>query len=230
MGTDNKRVIWGWAAAAGVLAFLILKFLMSYGFWPALFLAVLIAILVAILIWIGFYRDQEEETAAAVPAPAEPAKIAETSAAPRTEPAAAPAPKPEPKSQKPASAPAAALKPAASAAPAPQDAPAPAPAAGLVSATPSGDGPQTLSGPEGEADDLKRIKGVGPGLENTLNGLGFYHFRQIAAWNASDIEWVDQRLTFKGRIARDNWVDQAKTLAGGGDTEFSQRVDKGDMY
>ena len=91
--------------------------------------------------------------------------------------------------------------------------------------------PVTLDGPRGgAADDLKRIKGVGPGLEKTLNELGIYHFDQIAAWGAAHVEWVDARLKFKGRITRDEWIDQAKTLASGQDTAFSKRVDDGDVY
>jgi NADH-quinone oxidoreductase subunit E len=68
----------------------------------------------------------------------------------------------------------------------------------------------------GKADDLKKIKGVGPKLEQTLNELGVYHYDQIAAWTVADIAWVDDRLKFKGRIERDGWIDQAKTLAGKG--------------
>ena len=63
------------------------------------------------------------------------------------------------------------------------------------------------------ADDLKVIKGVGPGLEKTLNEMGFYHYDQIAKWGASEIAWVDSRLKFKGRIVRDNWIDQAASLS-----------------
>jgi NADH-quinone oxidoreductase subunit E len=45
------------------------------------------------------------------------------------------------------------------------------------------------------------------------------------------VAWVDQNLEgFKGRVSRDNWVEQAKTLASGGETEFSARVKKGDVY
>ncbi len=100
-----------------------------------------------------------------------------------------------------------------------------------VETVPDSDGPVVLEGPrDGQADDLKRLKGVGPKLEQTLNELGFYHFDQIAAWNADDIAWVDSRLKFKGRIERDGWVDQAGTLASGGETEFAKRVDKGDVY
>jgi predicted flap endonuclease-1-like 5' DNA nuclease len=78
----------------------------------------------------------------------------------------------------------------------------------------------------GVADDLKLLKGVGPKLEQTLNTLGFYHFDQVAGWRKKEIEWVDSNLRFKGRIERDGWVAQAKTLAKGGETEFSKRSKK----
>jgi len=74
--------------------------------------------------------------------------------------------------------------------------------------------PETLSAPrDGGADDLKQISGVGPKLEGVLNELGFWHFDQIAKWTADEIAWVDSRLKFKGRIARDNWMAQAAELA-----------------
>ena len=83
----------------------------------------------------------------------------------------------------------------------------------------------------GAADDLKRIKGVGPKLEQLCHSLGFYHFDQIAAWTADEISWVDENLEgFKGRVTRDDWVAQARILAAGGTTEFSDRVDRGDVY
>jgi len=64
-----------------------------------------------------------------------------------------------------------------------------------------------------------------------LNSLGFYHFDQVAGWSADEVSWVDQNLEgFKGRVSRDNWVDQAKTLAAGGETEFSKKVGKGGVY
>jgi NADH-quinone oxidoreductase subunit E len=66
----------------------------------------------------------------------------------------------------------------------------------------------------GQADDLKKIKGVGPKLEKLLNSLGFFHFDQIANWTADEIAWVDDNLEgFKGRVTRDEWVAQAKVLA-----------------
>ena len=83
----------------------------------------------------------------------------------------------------------------------------------------------------GAADDLTRIKGIGPKLEQLCHSLGFYHFDQVAAWTADEISWVDDNLEgFKGRVTRDDWVAQARILAAGGTTEFSDRVDKGDVY
>ena len=85
--------------------------------------------------------------------------------------------------------------------------------------------PEGLDAPQGGiADDLKRIKGVGPKLETLCNTLGFFHFSQIAAWGPEEVAWVDQNLEgFKGRVTRDDWVAQAKILAGGGETEFSSK-------
>ncbi|WP_235962447.1 NADH:ubiquinone oxidoreductase [Jannaschia marina] len=92
--------------------------------------------------------------------------------------------------------------------------------------------PATLDAPrDGGADDLKRIKGVGPKLEKLCNALGFWHFDQIAGWTPAEIAWVDRNLEgFKGRVTRDEWVAQAKALAAGEETEFSKRVDKGGVY
>ncbi len=90
----------------------------------------------------------------------------------------------------------------------------------------TGTKPSTLSAArEGGPDDLKKIRGVGPKLEKLLHSLGFYHFDQIAAWSADEVDWVDQNLEgFKGRVSRDTWVEQAGILAQGGETEFSRKV------
>ncbi|MEM9530122.1 MAG: 50S ribosomal protein L21 [Pseudomonadota bacterium] len=69
-----------------------------------------------------------------------------------------------------------------------------------------------LDAPDGEADDLQRISGVGPVLERKLNALGIYHYRQIAAFTEEEIAQVDEVLNFKGRIERDNWLAQAAEL------------------
>ena len=70
-----------------------------------------------------------------------------------------------------------------------------------------------FTAPEGNADDLKKISGVGPALEKKLNALGITQYRQIADFSAEDIERVDAVLNFKGRIERDNWIDQAREFA-----------------
>lgn len=81
---------------------------------------------------------------------------------------------------------------------------------------------------EGPADDLKKIKGIGPAIEKLLNSLGVFYFRQIADWDRSHVAWVDQRLQFPGRIDREDWINQAQTLKAGGETEFATRYDKGE--
>lgn len=118
--------------------------------------------------------------------------------------AADPIPEPAPApSPAPASAPAQTDAPTPAPAPAPEPTPAPSPTA---SAAP---------------DDLKRIKGVGPKLASILAEQGVTSFADIAAWSAADIERVDATLgRFAGRIARDNWVEQAKLLAAGDDAGF----------
>ena len=74
--------------------------------------------------------------------------------------------------------------------------------------------PLTLTAPRaGKPDDLKLIVGVGPKLEKVLNELGFWHFDQISTWGPAEIAWVDARIPFKGRIARDDWVSQSAALA-----------------
>lgn len=86
------------------------------------------------------------------------------------------------------------------------------------------DRPDSLAAPQGEKDDLKKISGVGPKLEGVLNELGVFHFWQIAKWTDREVAWVDDYLSFKGRINRDKWIEQAKVLADGGETEFSARA------
>ena len=63
------------------------------------------------------------------------------------------------------------------------------------------------------ADDLKQLSGVGPALEKKLHAAGVTTFAQIAAWTEADIAEFDEKLSFKGRIEREGWVEQAKTLA-----------------
>jgi predicted flap endonuclease-1-like 5' DNA nuclease len=79
----------------------------------------------------------------------------------------------------------------------------------------------------GEADDLSKIKGLGPKLVTMLAAQGITRFDQIAAWDDSDIDRIDAQLgTFAGRIRRDNWVEQAKYLAAGDVAGFEARFGK----
>ncbi|MBC7132733.1 MAG: NADH-quinone oxidoreductase subunit E [Roseovarius sp.] len=113
--------------------------------------------------------------------------------------------------------------------PAAGNAPEAAPETRPEAAPAEGKRPAALDAPrEGKADDLKRIKGIGPKLEKLCNSLGFYHYEQIAGWTPEEVAWVDANLTgFKGRVSRDDWVAQARILAAGGETEFSRRADTG---
>jgi large subunit ribosomal protein L21 len=65
------------------------------------------------------------------------------------------------------------------------------------------------------ADDIKLIGGVGAALEKKLNALGVTSLKQIAEWTPEDIERIDGELAFKGRIEREEWVEQAKDLLAG---------------
>jgi predicted flap endonuclease-1-like 5' DNA nuclease len=78
---------------------------------------------------------------------------------------------------------------------------------------------------DGKADDLKEIEGIGPALEKLVNGMGFYHFDQIAAWTEADVAMVDGEMkNFKGRIARDKWVAQARLIVAEGLEAFRIRA------
>lgn len=65
----------------------------------------------------------------------------------------------------------------------------------------------------GQGDDLKKIRGVGPVMEKTMNGLGIYFFRQVAQLTEAEIRWLAEHInTFPDRIERDQWVAQAARL------------------
>lgn len=64
-------------------------------------------------------------------------------------------------------------------------------------------------------DDLKAIGGVGPKLEQVLNGMGFRRYADIVGLTPADVARIEAELGFAGRIARDGWVEQAKALAKG---------------
>ena len=75
--------------------------------------------------------------------------------------------------------------------------------------------PKLFTAPAGEADDLKKITGIGPTLERKLNAMGVTQYDQIAHLTEEDVAKIDEALTLKGRFARDDWGGQAKRLATG---------------
>lgn len=94
-----------------------------------------------------------------------------------------------------------------------EPAPAPAPA---PTATPA---PEPVAA---SADDLTRIKGLGPKIAALLAELGVTSFAQIASWSDEDVAEIDAKLgRFSGRITRDQWVMQARLLAAGDEASFA---------
>ena len=67
----------------------------------------------------------------------------------------------------------------------------------------------------GKPDDLELIGGIGPTIAKKLNGLGIFHFWQIAAMTADDIASVEHDVGFAGRAERDEWKAQAGELMAG---------------
>lgn len=227
MNTSSKFTgILAIAALFGIVALIVSLVILNFGGIAAFFIGVIVAIITWIALWLGWGEDEADQSTSGSDdatgmnkpttgaAPAAPpvvapdgAKVGSTSAK-----ASNPAAKPAlgtAKTAKPAATKATAVK---------------SPASQTAPVAPDGK-PATLTAARGSgADDLKLLKGVGPALEKTLNELGFYHFDQVAAWREAEIEWVDSRLKFKGRIVRDDWIKQAETLAEGGETEFSKRA------
>ncbi|MDE2362237.1 MAG: cell envelope biogenesis protein TolA [Hyphomicrobiales bacterium] len=87
--------------------------------------------------------------------------------------------------------------------------------------------PASDDGTDAAADDLKRIKGIGPKNEGALNALGVRRFSQIAAWTPENARWVGEHMSFPGRIERERWVEQARLLASGVETAHSAAVRSG---
>ncbi len=85
------------------------------------------------------------------------------------------------------------------------------PAAAAAKPAPKKEAAPAASG----GDDLKKLSGVGPALETKLHEAGVTSFAQIAAWGPAEIAEFDEKLSFKGRIEREDWIGQAKKLAAG---------------
>mgnify|MGYP001158712849 FL=1 len=67
-----------------------------------------------------------------------------------------------------------------------------------------------------DADDLQKIKGIGPFIAEKLNALGIYKFSQLANMTSEIEEEVNVAIEFfPGRVKRDEWAKQASTFIGG---------------
>jgi predicted flap endonuclease-1-like 5' DNA nuclease len=78
-----------------------------------------------------------------------------------------------------------------------------------------------------EGDDLTRIKGLGPKIAAALRALGVSRYAQIAAWTDEDVTKIDAQLgAFAGRATRDNWIEQARLLAGGDTGAYEAKFGK----
>lgn len=191
---------WLAAFAVGTLAGTLLWILGGWSFLQASFVGLVVFVFVGLIVSLMMARP--------LPGPNEiKPMVAPSPVAPKAEatPVAAVTAK-VPVAEKPAPAKPAPAKPAPKKAAAKKVAEAPAAsdaAPAMMMDAPTG----------GQADDLKKITGVGPKLEQTLNDLGIWHYEQVAKLKKKDIAWVDERLRFKGRIERDDWVGQAKELA-----------------
>src|SRR5262245_62009751 len=85
-----------------------------------------------------------------------------------------------------------------------------------------------VAAPVATAQDLKSIHGIDAATAARLNALGISRYEQIAAWTRANVDQVGQALGQKGRIARENWIEQAQILARGGQTLFSLRRARGE--
>ena len=244
--TSSGDCTWGsfvMAAIIAALATVVMRFFADLS-WPGAIFVGLIAFLVLGLLFVYiFCRELPALGEVEAPGPASASKPASAATAAASAAVAAGGAAAATSELKASAAPAAPKAPAAKKKKAPAAKAAAKPAAtsadsvdydgdGVIEGTDEGKRPEGLSAARGgKPDNLKEIKGIGPKLEKLCFKLGFYHFDQIAAWTSDEIAWVDANLEgFKGRVSRDEWVAQAKILAAGGETEFSKRVDDGNVY
>ena len=92
--------------------------------------------------------------------------------------------------------------------------PTPAKVDGVKADTSAMDDRGRLTAAQGDADDLKKITGVGPAFEKKLNEAGIFHFWQLAELNSTQVEGLEEELNMAGRVERDEWVKQAKEFLG----------------
>jgi len=85
----------------------------------------------------------------------------------------------------------------------------------VAAAKKEGDAETTLEGlaaPQGEKDDLKKVRGITKAHEKKLNERGIFHFWQVAAFTQDNLDEIDRLLHGNGQIAKGDWVDQAREL------------------
>ncbi len=191
-----------------------------------LFIAYFIGVLIGYLLRRTVGQDMQMEPAAAAKAEMPVARpVAEPVARPVAEPVAGPGARPVAK----AAVPPPPVSPPVSP---PVRVAAPLPAKSADVDKPKGK-PQRPKGiaaaRRGKADNLQRISGIGPKNEKVLQSLGFFHFDQIAAWTAGQVDWIDDHLKFNGRIRREEWIRQAGLLAEGKEQEFRKRYGTGGL-
>ncbi len=216
------------AALFGIFAAFVAGSALSYSIVGAILIGLVVAVIVWAILWLGWTDPQAAPQAprAAAAAVATPipsnasAKVAETATSIATVTAADVAPA------------AVTAMPAAEKAAKPAAAKAAKPAAAKTAKPAAADKPAVLAkARDGGPDDLKMIKGVGPVLEKALHENGVFHFDQVAAWKIKDARWFDENVKgANGRVIRDEWIKQAKILAKGGTTAFSNKVKKGGVY
>ncbi|SCW79950.1 Predicted 5' DNA nuclease, flap endonuclease-1-like, helix-3-turn-helix (H3TH) domain [Sphingobium faniae] len=181
------------------------EFFIDYGLW--LLIALLVVIGLMFLLPGRRKADQVDDAASAPPVEEMPASLV----SPPSSPPPAPAPV--------APMPMVPVDVEAIVPPVPEAKP--EPAAAPVPVSPA------VTMPSQGADDLLKLKGVGPKLNALLLELGVTSFAQIAAWTDADVAAVDARLgNFKGRPVRDQWIDQAKYLAAGDVAGFEAKYGK----
>lgn len=245
-GSGNTPTFVGWMAAivVGALVYALLQYKLAFHVPSAAAFGVAATLLVILILSSSGEAAAEPDTRVRKIVP-QPESIPPEAGAEPVRPVAptrvmaAPIAKAPPAAVEP-SATAAKAKPAAKAVEAPAAKPKPAAKAkpAKTAATPKAEKPaaaaraakagglQRLTAPRaGKADDLKEIEGIGPAMEKLVNGLGFYHFDQIAGWGEADVASVDAEMKgFKGRIARDRWVAQAKIIVTEGLEAFRERA------
>jgi small subunit ribosomal protein S2 len=91
-------------------------------------------------------------------------------------------------------------------------APAPVEATPIEAFVPTAEVFELLTAPRGAPDDLAKLQGVGPQIVKKLNEAGVFHYWQVAAMTPEDVAKLDGELKFNGRIERDGWVAQARSL------------------